>query len=100
MRPRTLVAATCCTAGLMLAGAWHAQTPPAAPPPVHHELDFWPGDWNVTSPAGTPAGRNRIESIANGFGLIENWTGDAAAGGGNGKSLTTYNAAKKQWQQF
>lgn len=81
-----------------------AQTPaPAAPPPpapVNHDFDFWLGEWNVTTPDGKPAGTSRIESMANGHGLLENWTGDPAAGGGNGKSLNAYNAARGQWQQF
>ena len=78
-------------------------TPPAAPPPpapVNHDFDFWLGEWNVTTPDGKPAGTSRIESIANGHGLLENWTGDPAAGGGNGKSLNSYNPATKHWQQF
>ncbi len=76
-----------------------AQVPPA-PPPVNHDFDFWLGEWEVTTPDGKAAGRNRIESVAQGRGLLENWEGDQASGGGNGKSLNTYNAAKGQWQQF
>lgn len=77
-----------------------AQTPPPASPPLppeSHQFDFWIGEWNVTTPDGKPAGTSRIESIASGGGLLENWTG---AGGGSGKSLNTYNRATKQWQQF
>lgn len=80
-----------------------AQTPPPkppSPPPASHEFDFWLGEWNVTTPDGKPAGTSRIESIANGYGLLENWTGDPAAGGGNGKSLNCYNASSGKWQQF
>ena len=76
-----------------------AQTPPA-PAPLNHDFDFWIGDWNVTTPDGKPAGANRIDSVADGRALLENWAGDAAAGGCNGKSLNCYNATKKQWQQF
>lgn len=79
-----------------------AQTPPPAPPPPPEtrQFDFWIGDWSVTTPDGKAAGTSRIERIADGRGLLENWTGDPAAGGGNGKSLNTWNAAKHQWQQF
>jgi len=82
-----------------------AQTPtpapaPPPPPPVNHDFDFWLGEWNVTTPDGKAAGTSRIESIANGHGLLENWTGDPAAGGGNGKSLNCYNVATGKWQQF
>jgi hypothetical protein len=76
-----------------------AQTPPSPPPlpPESHQFDFWLGEWTVTNPAGKKAGESRIESIAAGSGLLENWTG---AGGGIGKSLNCWNPAKKQWQQF
>lgn len=83
--------------GVVSAPAVRAQTKPPAPPPASHDFDFWLGEWNVTTPAGKPAGTSRIESIAGGWGLLENWTG---SGGGTGKSLNTYNAARQQWQQF
>ena len=76
-----------------------AQTPPVAAP-VNHDFDFWLGEWNVTTPDGKPAGTSRIESVSNGHGLLENWTGDPSAGGGSGKSLNCYNRARQQWQQF
>lgn len=74
-----------------------AQTPPPALPPESRQFDFWLGEWDVTNPAGKPAGTSRIESIAAGAGLLENWTG---ATGLTGRSLNAWNAAKKQWQQF
>ena len=77
-----------------------AQTPPPPPPPVNHDFDFWLGEWKVTNPDGKPAGTSRIESVADGYGLLENWTGAPEDGGGNGKSLNAYNLGKKQWQQF
>jgi hypothetical protein len=77
-----------------------AQTTPPPTPPVNHDFDFWLGQWNVTTPEGKPAGTSRIESVADGHGLLENWTGDPASGGGNGKSLNCYNSANGKWQQF
>ena len=74
-----------------------AQTPPPALPPEARQFDFWLGDWDVTNPAGKLAGTNKIESIAAGAGLLENWTG---AGGYTGRSLNAWNAARKQWQQY
>ncbi len=65
-------------------------------PPESRQFDFWIGEWAVTTPDGKPAGTNRIEAIAGGAGLLENW---ADADGSSGKSLNAYNAAKKQWQQ-
>jgi hypothetical protein len=76
-----------------------AQIPPAVPPPSaqSHQFDFWLGEWEVTTRGGKVAGTSRIESIAKGRGLLENWT---SAGGGDGKSLNAYNPAKQQWQQY
>jgi len=77
-----------------------AQTTPPPLPSESRQFDFWIGEWEVTTPDGKPAGSSRIERIANGAGLLENWTGYPAPTGGNGKSLNAYNQAKKQWQQF
>ncbi len=87
----------------MLAGTGaFAQTPPS-PAPVNHDFDFWIGEWIVTTPDGKPAGTNRIEPVAGGRGLYENWEGAAQPNGqpgGSGKSLNAFNPAKNQWQQF
>lgn len=80
-----------------------AQTPPPAPPappapPTEsRQFDFWIGEWEVFGPKGKKQGDSRIEVIATGWGLLENWTG---AGGYNGKSLNTWIPQKKRWQQF
>jgi hypothetical protein len=76
-----------------------AQTPPPAPslPPEARQFDFWVGEWTVTNPTGKHAGNSRIESVAGGAGVLENWTG---AAGYTGRSLNAWNAAKKQWQQY
>ena len=62
----------------------------------HHQFDFWIGEWTVTTPDGKPAGQSRIEGVLNGCALLEHWTG---AGGGEGKSLSLYVAADRQWNQ-
>jgi hypothetical protein len=74
-----------------------AQTSPPSLPPEARQFDFWLGEWEVTNPAGKPAGTSRIESVAASAGLLENWTG---AGGYTGRSLNAWNATKKQWQQY
>ncbi|HVS53212.1 MAG TPA: hypothetical protein VHD62_12725 [Opitutaceae bacterium] len=81
--------------GFAALGLLQAQTPPRAP--VNHDFDFWIGEWTVTTPDGKTAGENRIEAIAGGRGLLENWTG---VDGSSGKSLNTFNAGRRQWQQF
>lgn len=76
----------------------HAAPPTTAAPcasPVHHEFDFWIGDWIVTE-HGKPAGTNRIDPLLAGCALLENWTG---AGGTRGHSLNFYDADRQLWQQ-
>lgn len=84
---------------ILLSMSLGAQTPPPSPalPPEARQFDFWIGDWEVTNPAGKVAGTNKIDSIAGGAGLLEQWTG---ATGYTGRSLNAWNAAKKQWQQY
>jgi hypothetical protein len=83
-----------------------AQKLPRALPPAlapcagaadRHRFDFWVGEWEVTAPGGGLAGTSRIESVSGGCAILENWTG---ARGGTGHSLTTYNPAIGQWQQY
>ena len=83
--------------------AWSCASMPVAlaeppnPPAESHQFDFWIGEWTVTTPAGKHAGDSKVERIAGGFGILENWSG---AGGSSGKSLNAWNAGRKQWQQF
>ena len=82
MKILSLCFATCS----LLAGWLSAQTPAPVLPPESRQFDFWIGEWDVTTPDGKPAGSSRIERIANGAGLLENWSGYPAPAGGNGKS--------------
>lgn len=61
------------------------------------DFDFWIGDWDVVTPAGQPAGNNRISRIQGGCALREEWT---SATGGTGTSTNTFNTGKGAWQQF
>ncbi|HJP86775.1 MAG TPA: hypothetical protein VJ852_12335 [Gemmatimonadaceae bacterium] len=65
--------------------------------PQRHRFDFWIGSWDVQTEGGTHVGDSIIESASNGCAILENWTG---ARGGRGKSLNSYNAEQKQWQQY
>jgi hypothetical protein len=65
---------------------------PAAPPPpcatpLHRQFDFWIGTWDVTGPAGTFAGTNRIEPADGGCALTESWS--SARGDYTGRSLNS-----------
>jgi hypothetical protein len=84
--------------GLLLALC--APTLAAAPPPactdkLHHQFDFWIGDWQV-SVQGMQVGTNRIDALLDGCALLENWVG---AGGVRGHSLNFYDAARGKWHQ-
>jgi hypothetical protein len=64
--------------------------------PEHRQFDFWVGDWDVTTPAGKPAGHNHIESILGGCALRETWTG---AGGSHGTSYNAWDRQRRRWHQ-
>ena len=51
---------------------------------------FQVGHWDVFSAAGKKVGENRIELIADGCALLEEWSGN---GGVTGKSLNIYDPA-------
>lgn len=89
------------TALLLIPLAALAQTPPPKPPACaaaeFHQFDFWIGDWNVTTPDGKPAGRNRISAVLGGCAIFEEWTG---AGGTNGRSHSAWDPAYKRWNQY
>lgn len=80
------------------AAAALAQTPSRQPcaAPEHRQFDFWVGDWDVATPDGKPAGRNRVELVLNGCVIFENWEG---AGGAAGKSFSLYETGARQWTQ-
>lgn len=63
----------------------------------YRQLDFWLGEWTVTSADGTTVGRSRIEGVLNGCAIQENWEG---ADGWPGKSFNAYDRALGAWQQF
>ncbi len=65
--------------------------------PEYSHFDFWIGEWDVQTPQGQPAGKNRITRVQGGCVLLEEWT---SAGGGTGTSFNTFNTQKGSWQQF
>lgn len=99
-KPRHAILAALLAVGI---GAHAQQPPPPAkrPPPCmseqHRQFDFWVGEWEVTNPAGQPAGRSRIESKLDRCVVHEHWFG---AGGSTGESFNLYNAATSRWEQF
>lgn len=86
-------------AALGAAAGATAQTPVAGKPcqdVEHRQFDFWVGRWDVFVPSGKRAGENRIEVIADGCALLEQWTGTR---GVTGKSLNIYDASDRRWHQ-
>jgi hypothetical protein len=65
--------------------------------PESRAFDFWVGEWNVTTPAGQPVGTSSVQLLLGGCALFENWS---AGGGGDGKSLNSYNPELGMWHQF
>lgn len=71
--------------------------PPACVGTEYNEFDFWVGSWQVFNAEGQQIGTNRITRIADGCGLLEEWT--PARGNGAGKSLNFFDSADGQWHQ-
>ncbi len=92
----SLPAASAQTPPAALAPASAAPRPPTCKTAEHHQFDFWIGEWDVFLPNGQKAGENRIEPIADGCALLENWTG---RGNFTGKSLNIYDRDDKHWHQ-
>jgi hypothetical protein len=62
----------------------------------YHEFDFWAGTWDVWA-GQSFSGTNIVQPEVDGCVLVENWTG---GGGGQGKSLNSYDAATGTWHQM
>jgi tetratricopeptide (TPR) repeat protein len=74
----------------------HRNARPCESNPRARELDFWVGEWNVTSQRGA-AGTSSVQLILGSCIVFENWTGRF---GDEGKSFNVYDAAKDEWQQY
>jgi len=75
-----------------------AQAPRARPTCVgaeYRQLDFWVGDWEVTS-HGHPAGKNLVTAEEAGCLVHEHWTGDE---GDTGQSFNFYDRGDRRWHQ-
>ncbi len=62
----------------------------------HRQFDFWVGNWDVFATSGKKVGEDRIELIADGCALLEQWSGN---GGVTGKSLNIYDPTDRRWHQ-
>jgi len=97
------VAGLCLLALLALvvgAGAARAAEPGSGPcqaDAVHHQLDFWLGEWRAVDAQGKELGRSRVEKLHGGCLIQEAWT--AAGGAGSGESLNFVDPADGAWHQ-
>jgi tetratricopeptide (TPR) repeat protein len=74
-------------------------TRPCAYAKENRQLDFWLGEWDVsTTQGGVPAGASKIELILEDCVVQENW--QSLGSPYTGKSYNIYDAALKRWEQY
>lgn len=61
------------------------------------QFDFWIGEWDVFNLLGQKAGTSVIQQVAEGCGVLENWTSTL---GGTGKSINFFDPATVKWYQY
>jgi tetratricopeptide (TPR) repeat protein len=72
---------------------------PCAYAKENRQLDFWLGEWDVsTTQGGVPAGTSKIELILGDCVVQENW--QSLGSPYTGKSYNIYDAALKRWEQY
>jgi len=69
---------------------------PCQDQPIHRQLDFWVGEWDVLNPQGKHVGQSSVKIILGGCVILESWTSDLL---GHGQSFNFYDAARKRWRQ-
>lgn len=73
-----------------------AEASAACDTPAHRAFDFWLGTWEVRTPDGRLAGRNRIDSEYGGCVLHERYRTERSY---RGESLNVYDAGRQVWHQ-
>lgn len=61
------------------------------------QFDFFIGEWDAYNPQGVKNGSSVIQSIADGCGILENWSN---AGNGGGKSINFYDKYTEKWYEY
>jgi hypothetical protein len=89
--PRLLVVAALSLAALPC----FAQTKSPPRSPESRQLDFWIGNWDVTTDGKTKIGSSRIESIVGGCVILENYS----QAGFEGKSFNFFDSVLGKWRQ-
>ncbi len=76
-----------------------AQQAIPTPSKEYQQFDFWIGKWDVYKfGTETFAGKSHIQSINDGYGVLENYS--VGEGKYQGKSLNKYNPVKQRWEQY
>lgn len=73
----------------------HSQKPRCESNPEHKQLDFWVGQWDVTS-EGRKIASSDIQRILHGCVIFENYSQGSDY---EGKSFTFYDSVLKKWRQ-
>jgi hypothetical protein len=86
---------------LLIASCAPAPSAPFAAAPrcdgaEYRRLDFWVGEWDVTSPSGAREGTNVIAKTLDGCAIEETWRD---ANGGRGTSVFYFDRARRAWSQ-
>lgn len=83
----------------LFSNSFMAQQSLTPPGKEYQQFDFWIGKWDVYK-FGTEnlAGKSHIESIIDGYGVLENYS--VGEGKYQGKSLNKYNPVKQRWEQY
>lgn len=66
---------------------------------AHREFDFWLGEWDVTNPEGSPAGKSFVTLELRGCVVHEHWEGAGSGVGFDGQSFNLYEESSKTWRQ-
>ena len=83
----------------VFSGIIMAQQTITPPSKEFQQFDFWLGNWDVFKfGTETLAGKSQIQSIIDGYGILENYS--VGEGKYQGKSLNKYNPAKQRWEQY
>ncbi|MEM1338274.1 MAG: hypothetical protein AAF634_05715 [Bacteroidota bacterium] len=64
---------------------------------LHHQFDFWVGNWVVRDTLGTTMGKNVISKLEGNCVIHEKWKG---ANGTTGMSVNYYDPSDRTWNQL
>jgi hypothetical protein len=74
-----------------------ADAPSCAINSANRQLDFWLGDWTVSSPGASTTASSKVTLALDQCMLIETWTGGH---GHTGQNVFAYSADDKNWHGF